>query len=160
MRSLYDVFKAIQADEVDHVATMEACLDPNVALLSPSLERRFLTGFSLLTAVSLALSVGADPTDIVVEGMDSAAESYVTALDALVAGAATAASQVFGVVANNDATVESVEGIMEGAEVLEESTVVARIIAGVAGLAGAVTAASSGRAAKNESEKDKNELDE
>jgi hypothetical protein len=92
--------------------------------------------------------------------MDSAAESYVTALDALVAGAATAASQVFGVVANNDATVESVEGIMEGAEVLEESTVVARIIAGVAGLAGAVTAASSGRAAKNESEKDKNELDE
>jgi hypothetical protein len=161
MRSLYEVFKAIQADEGDHVATMKACLDPNVALRSPALERRLLTGFALLAAVSLAVSVGGTPTDIAVDNLSAAAEgsAYGTALDALIAGAATVASQVFGVVANNDGTVDSVEGIVEGAEALEASTIVTRIVAGLAGLAGAAKAA-GGMGAKNESEKDQNKLDE
>mmetsp|Transcript_16933 Transcript_16933/g.23972 ORF Transcript_16933/g.23972 Transcript_16933/m.23972 type:complete len:288 (-) Transcript_16933:182-1045(-) len=47
MRTLFDVFTAIRADEGDHVGTMKACLDPSIAVSSPSLERRLLTGVAL-----------------------------------------------------------------------------------------------------------------
>lgn len=52
MRTLYDVFLAIRADEGDHVSTMKSCLDPAEPVLSPGLETRVLTG------VALAASVG------------------------------------------------------------------------------------------------------
>jgi hypothetical protein len=53
LRSLYDVFLAIQNDEGDHVQTMTSCLDPTVATLSPALENRVLTGVALVTGASI-----------------------------------------------------------------------------------------------------------
>jgi hypothetical protein len=53
LRSLYDVFVAIRNDEGDHVHTMTSCLDPNVAVLSPALESRVLTGMALAAGASL-----------------------------------------------------------------------------------------------------------
>jgi hypothetical protein len=73
MRSLYDVFGAIKADEGDHVATMKACLDPTVAVSSPSIERRLLTGVALVAAVSLLLTTNdfsADNLDVVTNSVD------------------------------------------------------------------------------------------
>ena len=61
MRSLYDVFTAIKADEGDHVGTMKACLDPDVAVLSPSLEKKVLTGVALVAAFSYFLTAGDIP---------------------------------------------------------------------------------------------------
>lgn len=58
MQSLYDVFKAIQADEGDHVGTMKACLDPDIAVQSPSLEQKVLYGAALVSAGVLATSTG------------------------------------------------------------------------------------------------------
>jgi len=58
MRSLYDVFCAIQCDEADHVCTMKACLDPEVSVLSPSLEKKLLTGVALGATVGYFLSTG------------------------------------------------------------------------------------------------------
>ena len=58
MKSLYDVFTAIRADEGDHVGTMKACLDPNVAVNSPSMEKRILTGVALAATFGYLLSTG------------------------------------------------------------------------------------------------------
>lgn len=58
MKTLYDVFAAIRLDEGDHVGTMKACLDPKVAVISPSLERRFLTGVALSAVVGYFLTTG------------------------------------------------------------------------------------------------------
>lgn len=55
MQSLYDVMVAIRNDESDHVHTMANCLDPKVAVLSPALESRVLTGIALTTGSSLLL---------------------------------------------------------------------------------------------------------
>jgi hypothetical protein len=132
MRSLVDVFKAIQADEVDHAATMKACLDPNVALVSPSIERRVFTGLALLAAVGLAASGDGSmfPTDIAVDS--SAAEGFAagtSAVEAFVAGAAAIASQALEGASFNDLDLE------EGAEMMEGST---SWVAGIAGIVGAV----------------------
>lgn len=53
LRSLYDVMVAIRNDEGDHVHTMMSCLDPKVAVLSPALEGRVLTGIALAAGSSL-----------------------------------------------------------------------------------------------------------
>jgi hypothetical protein len=53
MQSLYDVFRAIQADEGDHVGTMQACLDPSVAVQSPSTEKKVLIGAAVAAAFAL-----------------------------------------------------------------------------------------------------------
>ena len=58
MRSLYDVFSAIRNDEADHVKTMQACLDPNVSVMSPSLEKKVMTGLALGATVGYFLSTG------------------------------------------------------------------------------------------------------
>ena len=55
LRSLYDVFVAIRNDEGDHVQTMTSCLDPKVAVLSPALESRVLTGMALAAGASVLL---------------------------------------------------------------------------------------------------------
>jgi len=72
MTSLYDVFLAISKDEGDHVGTMKACLDPNVAVISPSLETRFLTGVALSATVGYFLTTGdfADISPELIEGID------------------------------------------------------------------------------------------
>ena len=58
MRSLYDVFSAIRNDEADHVKTMQACLDPDVSVMSPSLEKKVMTGLALGATVGYFLSTG------------------------------------------------------------------------------------------------------
>ena len=52
MRSLYDVFRAIAEDEGDHVQTMNACLDPQANLQSPSRERGIVTTIALTAAAA------------------------------------------------------------------------------------------------------------
>jgi len=101
MESLYDVFSAIRDDEGDHVSTMEACLDPNVAKLSPSLEKKFLTGIAAAAAVAVFLNTGADigiggdELSGVADGVDLATDSgsFGAAVDAAVAGLAGVTSQ-------------------------------------------------------------------
>ena len=98
MESLYDVFSAIRDDEGDHVGTMEACLDPTIAKLSPSLERRFLTGIAIAAVATVFLSgldTGAD-VDTLADGASFAADDAAgaTVLDAAIAGLAGIASQL------------------------------------------------------------------
>jgi len=93
MKSLYDVFMAIRADEGDHVGTMKACLDPNIAVMSPSLETRFLTGVALSTMIGYFLSTGAlvdimDPTEIT-ENIDESMPLTETAFQSLLGGLAS-----------------------------------------------------------------------
>eukprot|EP00539_Tryblionella_compressa_P002812 CAMPEP_0178752590 /NCGR_PEP_ID=MMETSP0744-20121128/11144_1 /TAXON_ID=913974 /ORGANISM="Nitzschia punctata, Strain CCMP561" /LENGTH=567 /DNA_ID=CAMNT_0020406319 /DNA_START=168 /DNA_END=1871 /DNA_ORIENTATION=- len=104
MTNLYDVFQAIRADEGDHVDTMEACLDENVVLLSPSLEKRALTGAGILAATVGLLAAGdfSEPTTGVAADGLSGFE-----LDALLAGAGAFLSQIFG--GGSDAVVEASE---------------------------------------------------
>jgi len=58
MRSLYDVFVAIRADEGDHVTTMKSCLDPTVAVLSPSLEKKVLLAAAFAATAGYVLGTG------------------------------------------------------------------------------------------------------
>ena len=97
MKSLYDVFAAIRDDESDHVSTMEACMDPTVANLSPSLERKALTAVAAAVAISLFLNTGVDSgmtKDIIdtidADGIDFAATETITSglADAAIAGMA------------------------------------------------------------------------
>lgn len=103
MKSLYDVFRAIQADEADHVKTMQACLDPEANLRSPSMEKKILTGVALLGVVSLILSSGGggEFTDLATSDslVDSSAiaggDASATALvEAALAGASGMAQQL------------------------------------------------------------------
>jgi hypothetical protein len=90
MRSLYDVFKAIQADEGDHVGTMKACLDPNVAVQSPSLERKVLAGAAVVATAAFFVSMTGDFSGVPVDdtAMDSVATGLTdgTLIDGVVAG--------------------------------------------------------------------------
>ena len=89
MQSLYDVFRAIQADEGDHVGAMKACLDPSVAVQSPSIEKKVLIGAALAAAAAYALgdfdSISSI-NDLVDAGDGLAAESLIDA--AMLGGAA------------------------------------------------------------------------
>ena len=99
MTSLYDVFSAIKADEADHVSTMESCLDPNVSVRSPSIERRILTGVALASVAQLIAASGgglSTSTDLVADETAIQALSSTNAVEAAVAGAAAAASQLAG----------------------------------------------------------------
>lgn len=65
MRSMYDVFTAIRADEGDHVSTMAACLDKNATMRSPSMERRILYGAGLTAIALMAMNTGS--TDVLTD---------------------------------------------------------------------------------------------
>lgn len=70
MQSLYDVMVAIRNDESDHVHTMANCLDPKVAVLSPALESRVLTGIALASGLIDGLSGSGGVMDLnSIEGM-------------------------------------------------------------------------------------------
>jgi len=90
MKSLYDVFTAIRADEGDHVGTMKACLDPNVAVLSPSLETRVLTGLALAASVGYFVSTGEFSEVTGSELLEGADETILAdpVIDGLLGGAA------------------------------------------------------------------------
>lgn len=99
MENLYDVFCAIRDDESDHVSTMEACLDPSVAKLSPSLERKVLTGIAAAAAVAFFLNSGSpnpSATQDFVDGVDFAAEDSAVSgvVDAIMAGAAGIVNEI------------------------------------------------------------------
>lgn len=102
MQSLYEVFRAIQADEGDHVGTMQACLDPEVAVLSPSLEQKLLSGAALAVLVGAtgdfsSLNDLASLNDFVDAsgGLDGLADglSADSVMDAALAGGAALMSQ-------------------------------------------------------------------
>lgn len=127
MESMYDVFSAIRDDEGDHVGTMEACLDPTVAKLSPSLERKVLTGIATAAAVAIFMNTGGDLgigadiadsldlgdlTDMVSEdGAGGFLSTLDSTIDALVAGATGLATQM-GSDGVDGEEVSVVEGIM------------------------------------------------
>ncbi len=130
MQSLYDVYCAIQADEADHVSAMEACLDPNVALVSPSIEKRVLTAAALITALGLAVSggggldFGMDGTSLESAASDGSLETTAASLGAL-------ASQLMGgsLLDNFGAN----DGAVEGSEFLAESLTVEKALSSVLG---------------------------
>jgi len=53
MTSLYDVFSAIRDDEGDHVNTMNICLDSDIAVSSPSVEKAYIAGATAVSAILL-----------------------------------------------------------------------------------------------------------
>jgi hypothetical protein len=121
MSSLYDVFCAIRADEGDHVSTMQACLDPEATLRSPSLEKRVLAGLALAAALGYLVSTGdfVDVTDYADVAGDAVLEDGSTAtgiVESLLAGIASFTQQVSGDGVDVDAVLEdgsATTGIVE-----------------------------------------------
>jgi hypothetical protein len=121
MSSLYDVFCAIRADEGDHVSTMQACLDPEATLRSPSLEKRVLAGLALAAALGYLVSTGdfVDVTDYADVAGDAVLEDGSAAtgiVESLLAGMASFAQQVSGDGVDVDAVLEdgsATTGIVE-----------------------------------------------
>jgi hypothetical protein len=107
MSSLHDVFTAIRADEGDHVSTMQACLDPEAILRSPSKEKKVLAGLTLASAVGFYFSMGGilgrGVTDVADVASDAVLEDGSVAtgiLDPLIAGMAsflTTIAEIIGV---------------------------------------------------------------
>lgn len=129
MRNLYDVFQAIQADEGDHVSTMQSCLDEKVALLSPSIEKRVLFGAGIAAAASAILSGGdiSETTNLLSLNADDLAIDSLSGIefDAILAGAAALIAQIFS--GNSDAIVEASE--MAGSmEAMKDGGVLAQIL--------------------------------
>jgi hypothetical protein len=93
MNSLYDVFCAIRADEGDHVSTMQACLDPEATLRSPSLEKRVLAGVALAAAVGFLLSTG-DMVDITGDATLEDGFAATGVVESVVAGVSNFAQQI------------------------------------------------------------------
>ena len=131
MKSLYDVFKAIRADETDHVSTMQACLDEHSVLVSPSLEKKVLVGAGIVAVAATILS-GTDPTatndllsinpgDMVVDGGATGLE-----LDTLMAGAAVMMSQVFG--GGGPESLADANEVAGSVEAIEGSGVIAQFL--------------------------------
>jgi hypothetical protein len=135
MSSLYDVFCAIRADEGDHVSTMQACLDPEATLRSPSLEKRVLAGLALAAAVAYLVSTGdfVDLTDVADVAGDAALEDGSAAtgiVESLLAGMAGFAQQLTGESIDVDTVLEdgsAATGMVES------------LLAGVAGFAQQIT---------------------
>ena len=129
MQNLFDVFTAILDDEGDHVNTMQACLDPTVAVRSPAMEKNFLTGLALTAATASLVGSGAvdlsslvdtlsgggalqSATDAVdVAEVASVGSSIIDGILAAVAGVAAAGSQL--IKEGELGAVEGEAGIME-----------------------------------------------
>jgi hypothetical protein len=129
MKNLYDVFRAIRADEADHVSTMKACLDDNVLLISPSLEKKVLIGTGIVSAAAALLSSGdfegtsdifsINPSAIAVGGVLG------SELDALLDGAGAVISQWFG--GGSDVAVKAQE-IAGSVEAIEDTGLIAQFL--------------------------------
>lgn len=131
MRNLHDVYKAIQADEGDHVTAMKACLDPSVSLISPSIERRLLTAAAVVSTIGLLVNGVGSPTDV---GVDSSAMEGLASdgiIETAVSGLAAAISQVFG--GTTSEAVDGAEGAIEGAELFFESASLEKTISAIVG---------------------------
>eukprot|EP00538_Stauroneis_constricta_P011340 CAMPEP_0119571404 /NCGR_PEP_ID=MMETSP1352-20130426/44092_1 /TAXON_ID=265584 /ORGANISM="Stauroneis constricta, Strain CCMP1120" /LENGTH=638 /DNA_ID=CAMNT_0007621083 /DNA_START=620 /DNA_END=2537 /DNA_ORIENTATION=+ len=118
MQSLHDVFTAVRADEGDHVATMQACLDPTVAVQSPSIERRVLIGLAMVAIVGAAINVGGDAglLDSAVGSLSSdlatASDSATTASNVAAASAGTGLEETAMVDAVGAAVVAGMQRVM------------------------------------------------
>jgi hypothetical protein len=149
MNSLYDVFCAIKADEGDHVSTMTACLDPTVAVRSPAIEKKILTGLALAAAASVIVSAtGAFvPTDIAVDGTSLEGLASGGLFEGVTAGAAALAAQIMGGVSQGvtetaysaadlaNTVVDSVDGVLDSVEAAgasEDATALEVFLAGLA----------------------------
>lgn len=124
MTNLFDVFKAIQADEEDHVSAMKACLDPNVALVSPSIERRVLTAAALIAALGVAVDAN-DGLGIATGGVTENTGS--NGLFAATTGLSAVASQIMGGTAHE--TADSTYGT----ELLEDTMSSQKYFTGILG---------------------------
>lgn len=130
MTSLFEVFRAIQADEADHVSAMKACLDPNVALVSPSIERKVLTAAALIAALGIAID-GNDGLGIATGGitMDNVLSDGILGATT---GLGAMATQIMGESADGAA------GGTYGTELLEESMISQKFFSSFLGGLGAI----------------------
>lgn len=112
MRSLYDTFAAIRADEGDHVSTMNACLDPNATMRSPSMERRILYGGALVALASAVISSGS---------LDLFGDSALTDGTAVTEGSSAISSLVETIATAAAGTASAGESVLEDAAALAES---------------------------------------
>lgn len=110
MTSLYDVFSAIQCDEMDHVSTMDACTDPEAVLQSPSTERRILFGIALLALVPLVASSNLDGSFVADDALVLTDGASVAEMAA--AGVMGIVGRMFG------ESSEGLEGLMEDGAVV------------------------------------------
>ena len=76
--TLLDVFTNIRDDEGEHVATMKACQDPNVAVVAPRIERAILGAAAVGVIAAGLLSTGVDLTAVDLDTLQGA----IDALDA------------------------------------------------------------------------------
>mmetsp|Transcript_31531 Transcript_31531/g.76409 ORF Transcript_31531/g.76409 Transcript_31531/m.76409 type:complete len:181 (-) Transcript_31531:217-759(-) len=132
MRNLHDVYKAIQADEGDHVTAMKACLDPSVSLVSPSLERRLVTASALVATVGLLLISGGDvnPDDIAADA--STVETFAGdgIVEIVLSGFAAVSSQLMG--DNSPEAVAGAESAVEGTELFLQASSIEKMVSAVA----------------------------
>ena len=63
MGSLFDVFVAIRGEEGGHVTTMKSCLDQNVTVLLPSLEKNVLLATAFAATAGYFLGTGVNTVD-------------------------------------------------------------------------------------------------
>jgi hypothetical protein len=115
MQNMYDVFTAIRADEGDHVSAMEACLDPDVSLRSPSVERRVITGMAAVALASyfLATTGMVDSGLMDAESLDAvatAASGDLTIVELIAATAAGWFQQLKEAESSQTLTEELIEG--------------------------------------------------
>jgi hypothetical protein len=127
MKSLYDTFVAIRADEGDHVSTMNACLDPSVSMRSPSLERKILYGAALVALAATVLTTSSvdivGDTTALTDGATTLSEGSSlasTVVDAVMAAATVAAGAGESLIKDADSVVEN-----DGTEIAEISVLAA-----------------------------------
>mmetsp|Transcript_31529 Transcript_31529/g.76398 ORF Transcript_31529/g.76398 Transcript_31529/m.76398 type:complete len:572 (-) Transcript_31529:217-1932(-) len=132
MRNLHDVYKAIQADEGDHVTAMKACLDPSVSLISPSLERRLVTASALVATVGLLLISGGDvnPDDIAVDASTMETFAGDGIVETVLSGLAAVSSQLMG--DNSPEAVAGAESAVEGTELFLQASSIEKMVSAVA----------------------------
>ena len=129
---------------------MKACLDPNVPVVSPSIERRFLSAAALITSAAWAVIGGGTPSDV---GVDSATiegtKSALDSIEAVTTSLAAVAGQVLGNAASPD-TIEGVEGTVDSAELLATGLAGENWFTGLVGLATGLFGASTFQRNKDE----------
>jgi hypothetical protein len=123
MKSLFDVFAAIAADERDHVSAMSACLDTNATFQSPSIERRILVGVTAFAVATFLLSSAGTFDAGLVDTADTAVS--VSTDSTVVTEVAAATAGIMGwadeMVREDEGGIKNVgEGMVEGKEVLPD----------------------------------------
>jgi hypothetical protein len=122
MRSLFDVFAAIAADERDHTTAMSACLDTDATFQSPSLERRILVGVAAVAFATYMLSTNGELDVSVLDSADTAVSmaSDSSVVSELAAAAAGMVGWAKDTAYDDEVQIESVgEAVMESGEAMQ-----------------------------------------